>query len=45
MDGGAHLPAEGGQPPTMTSTETNVTGMPPSPTTDYPDLTATLDTE
>ena len=45
MDRGAHLPAEGGQPPTMTSTETNVTGTAPPPSTENPDLTSPLDTE
>ena len=45
MDGGACFPTEGGQPPAITSTEPNDTGMPPPPSTENPDVTTTLDTE
>ena len=45
MDGGDCFPTEGGQPPAITSTEPNDTGMPPPPSTENPDVTAALETE
>ena len=45
VEGVAHFPEEEGQPSTMTSTEPNVTGTLPPPSTENQDFTATLDTE